>query len=379
MAKRRPAGSSELPFVALMDTMTNIVGVLTIVLVMIGISLAKAVRKVLAELPAVSIEQIQTAQTQLDQISVATDAARKQLDVVRRDPHSDAKLNAELLAELARLELAAADASVPLVDLETPRAELAKREAEFKASTAESLQLIAERKRLTDLLEKTPLVKQPARKVVRMPEARDIPSSAEIYYAYVIDNQIHLLDPISAKRRVMEEFHQQSVHFINQVIKVKRAKDRVIYDQAKIVAHFAKLNLSVRGQKISVPANPTSTQLALHIAIDPAQGGTVIADPLPPNSEWQRVCERLRSFPRGVLIFRVRPDSFATYLRAREIADALRLPCGWEIDGSTAFDVALDEFEVNRLAQPAPPPPGPPPAPPPPGQPEPPLPKRRLD
>jgi hypothetical protein len=58
MAKRRHGGESELPFVALMDTMTNVVGVLTIVLVMIGISLAKAVRKVLSELPPVTTETI---------------------------------------------------------------------------------------------------------------------------------------------------------------------------------------------------------------------------------------------------------------------------------------------------------------------------------
>lgn len=378
MAKRRPGGASELPFVALMDTMTNVVGVLTIVLVMIGISLAKAVRKVLADLPAASAEQIQTAQAQLDQAAAARDATRNQLAAIRRDPHSDAKLNAELLAELASLELAVTDKTLPLIDLDSLRAEQATREAELKAKAAEATRLAAERKRLTDLLEKTPLVRQPDRKVVRMPEARDIPAGADIYYAYVIGSQIHLLDPISAKTMVMDEFHRESLHLIQQIIKVKRAKDRVIYDQAKVVGHFAKLNLTVRGQKITVPANPTSTQLALHIAIDPAQGGVAIADPLPPNSEWQHLCERVRSLPRSVLIFRVRPDAFATYLRAREVADAMHLPCGWEIEGGTGFDVALTEFEVNRLEAPPPPPP-PQPATAPPRPPEPPPPKRRLD
>ena len=376
MAKRRSGGASELPFVALMDTMTNVVGVLTIVLVMIGISLAKAVRKVLADLPAASTEQTQSAHAQLDQATAARDAARNQLAVIRRDPHSDAKLNAELLAELASLELAVTDKTLPLIDLDSLRAEQATREAELKAKTAEATGLAAERKRLSELLEKTPLVKPPARRVVRMPETRDIPASADIYYAYVIGSQIHLLDPITAKTLVMGEFHREALHFILQIIKMKRAKERVIYDQAKVVGHFAKLNLTVRGQKITVPANPTSTQLALHIEIDPAHGGVTIGDPLAPNSEWQHLCERVRSLPRSVLIFRVRPDAFATYLRAREVADALRLPCGWEIEGGTGFDVALSEFEVNRLQAPPPPPQAPntPQRPP-----EPPPPKRRLD
>ncbi|MEZ0386098.1 MAG: hypothetical protein ACAI34_03455 [Verrucomicrobium sp.] len=59
MAKRREAHDEELPFVALMDTMTNVVGVLIIVLVMIGISLANSVRKILSELPPVTKEQLE--------------------------------------------------------------------------------------------------------------------------------------------------------------------------------------------------------------------------------------------------------------------------------------------------------------------------------
>ncbi len=45
MAKRRHAEEMEIPFVALMDTMTNVVGVLIIVLVLVGISVASAVKK----------------------------------------------------------------------------------------------------------------------------------------------------------------------------------------------------------------------------------------------------------------------------------------------------------------------------------------------
>ena len=54
---RRGHQEEELPFVALMDTMTNVVGVLVIVLVMIGIGLAKSVRKVLSDLPPVTVEE----------------------------------------------------------------------------------------------------------------------------------------------------------------------------------------------------------------------------------------------------------------------------------------------------------------------------------
>ena len=57
MARKAKPHEEELPFVALMDTMTNVVGVLIIVLVMVGIGLARSVNKILSELPPVTKEE----------------------------------------------------------------------------------------------------------------------------------------------------------------------------------------------------------------------------------------------------------------------------------------------------------------------------------
>ncbi len=375
MAKRRHDVGAELPFVALMDTMTNVVGVLTIVLVMIGISLAKAVRKVLAEIPAATVEQVQAGQARLDQLVAARDANRKKLAAAKRDPLTDEKRNSGIIAELIRLELAVKDKDIRLYDFDSLRVEQAKREAELKAKRGEVDKLIAERDRLNALLDKTPVYKPPPDKVVRMPESRDIPEGSILYYAYVIGDQVHLVDPDSAKKVIMAEFERANRNWVREIIKVKNAKDRRVYDQTKVVEHFAQVKMDVRGQKITLPYNRPWTQLGFRIEINPKQGGVTIADPLPPNSEWHRMCNLVRSFPRGVLMFRVRPDSFATYLRAREVADACRVPCGWEIEGGTTYFEIIKDFEVNRLEQPPPPPPTKEPE----GPPEPPPPKRRLD
>ena len=58
MAKRKHE-EHELPFVALMDTMTNVVGVLIIVLVMVGLSVANVVKTVLEDLPPVTPEELE--------------------------------------------------------------------------------------------------------------------------------------------------------------------------------------------------------------------------------------------------------------------------------------------------------------------------------
>ena len=66
----------------------------------------------------------------------------------------------------------------------------------------------------------------------------------------------------------MDEFEKVRSKMLKQTIKVKGGKDRKIYDQEKLVKHFAGLDLKVRGQKITVPYNRPWTRLAARIELD---------------------------------------------------------------------------------------------------------------
>jgi septal ring-binding cell division protein DamX len=83
MARKAKPHDEELPFVALMDTMTNVVGVLIIVLVMIGIGLAKSVKKVLSELPLVSEEEHVKLKEELAKIDTSHDPAEVAADTAK--------------------------------------------------------------------------------------------------------------------------------------------------------------------------------------------------------------------------------------------------------------------------------------------------------
>jgi biopolymer transport protein ExbD len=65
MSRRKGHHDEELPFVALMDTMTNVVGVLMIVFVVVALSLANAMQKILSELPNVTPEEHQEMKKKL--------------------------------------------------------------------------------------------------------------------------------------------------------------------------------------------------------------------------------------------------------------------------------------------------------------------------
>src|SRR6478752_2480135 len=116
MAKRRQSHDEELPLVDLMDTMTNVVGVLVIVLVMIGISLANSVRKVLSDLPPVTVEQLQEILKKVVDATPKEDP--KKLAEEQKRLEEKIKKAAE---DLKTLDLSSQKQSVKLMDLNEMR------------------------------------------------------------------------------------------------------------------------------------------------------------------------------------------------------------------------------------------------------------------
>lgn len=363
MAKRRHGQEAELPFVALMDTMTNVVGVLTIVLVMMGISIAHAVKKILSDLPPATAAQVAEAQAAINKTKAEIAATQKKVAALPSLPDKG-----DIDAELIKLEAQLKEKNIKLFDLPVLAKEKAAKSGDLSRQETELSNLISERDRLRALLEATPAAKPPDAKIVRIPNSRDIPEGANIYHCFVRKDQIYFVDLITAKEMVMREFEREERNLVKQKIKVPKAKDRVIYDQNKVVSFFTTKPMEVRGQKITVPVNKYGSRLAVRIDLPYGPGDASLADMENPKGRFHALAYKLSSFPKVVLLFQVNPDGFATYLKAREIADRYRIPCGWEINGNTAISSPL-EFEVNRLENP---PPGKPPTGPPP-------PKRQLD
>jgi hypothetical protein len=355
-----------------MDALTNVVAVLILVLILLQADVGKAVSRLLEDLVPATPEQVQQARDQLAKLTREHAATTALLAAKPPDP---AQLDAAK-AQLALLEKSLKESDVRLLAIDQLRQLQTKHEQALAAEQRQTAALRDEIRRLEALLATTPVPQPKKSDVVRIPNSREIPENANIYYAYVVGDRVHLVDPITAKKMVMEAFAKVRSKLLRETIKVKNGRDRKIYDQDKTVKHFAALGLKVRDQKITVPYNRTGTRLAVRIELDPEHGGVPLAELSKPRSEWHRICTLVRSYSRGVLIFRVRPDGFATYLKAREIADAVNMPCGWEISGATSHSETLDELEFNRLEDPPPPPPQPAAPAPPPG---PPPPKRSLD
>lgn len=357
---------------SLMDALTNVVAVLILILILLQVDVSNTVGKLLGELKPATPEQLETArQTHADLLS---QIARQQATLAAPAPDPEALLQAE--RDLALLEKSDQENQQRLLELNRLRQLAEKTRADADAEKRKTDTLVLEIARLEALLDQTPKPAPPPSTIVRIPNSRPIPEDANLYYCYIHGDQAHFVDTIDLKTRVMDLFDRNKRDFVHERVKVARKPDRIIYDQQKVVDFFAQQDLNIRKQTHTVPFNKPWTRLNARIEFDPKNGDASLEDMNRPKGRFHNICNLLSSYPRRVLIFKVHPNGFATYLKAREIADSYRIPSGWEIDGNTAVNIPLD-FEVNRLEQPPPPDPDAPK--PPPAPPAPPAPKRQLD
>jgi len=353
MARKKSNDEQGVSMDSLMDALTNVVAVLIVILILLQVDVTQTVEKMLNDLKPASEEDITRAKQELTQVQQQLKRQQEMLKLPEPTPKDFGRVQ----ADLSLLDDAIKKEQGALMELSKLRQEVDKQkkiEAEERKKTDV---VIAEINRIKALLDQTPIPKAPEATVVRIPNSRDIPETAEILYCYIVGDQAHFVDMPEAKKLIMAEFKSNERNLLHSIRKIPKKADQKIYDQDKIVALFAQKKLRVRNQDILVPYNKTSTRMYYRLTFDPKKGDATLADMQQERGRFHNICARVRQSSRNVLIFKVHPNGFATYIKAREIADKMNIACGWEIDGSSTLVAGLD-FDVNRLEQPAPKKPG---------------------
>ena len=169
MAKRRHDGDHELPFVALMDTMTNVVGVLIIVLVMVGISLASSVHKILSDLPPVTVEVFEKLK------KILSSKPPPDIKKIDEDQKKAEQALATAVEALKTLDLSQESQKVKFIDLDALRKQIVARKMERDAQKADHDRLQTELSKAQALLDQTPDYMPPPATVIRLPNPRPYP------------------------------------------------------------------------------------------------------------------------------------------------------------------------------------------------------------
>lgn len=162
----------ELPFVALMDTMTNVVGVLIIVMVMVGISLAAAVNKILSDLPPVTEEEHQRMVEEMKKLPPIP-ADPKELEDKQKLVEEELK---KVTDDLSKVDTTSVAAKMKFLDLDSFRKQLAEAKVKREAEKVEMDKMLTEVERLKALLDTTPVYQPLPPTIVRLPNPRPYPA-----------------------------------------------------------------------------------------------------------------------------------------------------------------------------------------------------------
>jgi hypothetical protein len=337
MSKKRHAEEQELPFVALMDTMTNVVGVLVIVMVMIGITLARAASKVLSSLPPATEAQIVEVMSRLERLRAEQAPLQAKL-AAPADVRTDPKAMERVDQELADLERQMKNRGLkPQDDAELIR-DLARKDEELVKLKADASKITEERNNLKVQLDQTPIPLTPPAKVVRIPASRPIPKNAKIEQIVVTKDGAYWVDEDALTRQFLGEF---SLAGSREAIysQMKRGNKRVtIYDAVKLKNYFEKRKLKTRGFDVTMGFEEWSRTWPV---LTLRASGAPVAD-------LGGILWRIKHKPNAVVMFRVTGDGYDHYLDAREVCDKLGIPAGWEYAFAPEAKCLINEIETNR-------------------------------
>lgn len=352
---------------ALMDTMTNVVGVLIIVLVMIGIGLARSVNKVLSELPPVTPEKHAELKKIVEDSTPKHDL--KNVEEVTATLQQEAKKADE---QLRTMDVTKDTQKVKIVDLDDLKKQLAEKQKVRDAKKTDVEKLLAELEKLKAQLDKTPVpvvVPTGPATVVKLPNPRPLPANADIMHFLIVGGRISFINDDEIEKLVEQEVRTNEATLVltretlkgpdGKPLMVKDKLGRVApqrkitYDAKKLAEHFSKARLNTRGYKLEIVPVATSPRVPVRITPTP-DGGETVEQAKRLISNFQTLLKQFKSNPKAVVWFHVYRDSIPTYLEARELVDQAGVSVGWDIYGNPFF---VQNLPPQYLVNYTPPPP----------------------
>ncbi len=350
---RKHREEDELPFVALMDTMTNVVGVLIIVLVMVGLGIATTVKRVLSELPPVTVEEFADLKKQIDE-TPKTPATPESVEKEIKEKADKLKKATE---ELSTIDLTKEKQNVKFINLDdlNKQIESAKQQRDYEKAKLDKL--FADVTQLQKSLADIPEYKAPPPKYVRIPNPRPVPANAVRENFLLAKGRVYYLNDRAFLDVVQKEFDKNRAAFLapnHPKVTSKTPPASIHHSKDRVMNYFSKAKIGDRNLQLSLLPLPNAP--VFNVQLTPVEtGGEGISDIKNPASVFQRAMRKFKSEPNKVVWLYVFKDSVETYLAAREIADVVGVPVGWQIYAQDFFSVRLPVITYEPFTPPPPP------------------------
>ena len=370
MARRRNKTSATgANMDSLLDALTNVVGILVIVLVAVQLSSQEAARR-MEEM----IAQIDPAdQERIRQAAADSESKLEEMQLALKSESEEEKINPEkLLASLqddivaaelkAKKDLRAAEAAEKAAEekklaaekmrrsLMTQLAELEDKEKEFTVAKAD---LLAK-------LENMPTLNAPPPKEVRPPTPKDVPRKTD-GKPVLSKKEILVVGGKVIPKVIPEEFKTQVKNYVNMIVsqsKIQAEEGRYITDEKKakkLIDDFNKNPLENEFFEIKLVREKNSVEVELipkeNCGENPEQAVKGI---------FRKIFGDSRLTKQWYLSYLVEPDSFETYMAMRKVTDRYGYFAGWTIINPGAERTQQFSAGYNVGGKPPPRKPGPP-------------------
>jgi len=332
---RRPAEDEDGGLDSLLDTLSNVVGILVIVLIVVQLSMGQTVKRI------VNSERVDPALVEQARQELA--ATERQQAQLAREIEAQGFSPQQVEQALARLRAQLADAQADLRHIEAARAEAARQaRAQAEAARAKAQQQLetfqqeqtrleqqlAQRQdelaRLDLQLKSVPLPQLPPAKVVTLPDPRPAPKGAQPVTILCWGGKVLAADLEDLRDRAQKRFAY--------VVTSKRLDRNPAagLDAAAVCAEFQKVPLRdpmFEIELVAVGVNP-------YLKLVPKAGAGESAEQLQRStSDYYRRLRQIAHW-RGYVRFIVWGDSFETYVVARRVADEAGVLAGWQFVGT---------------------------------------------
>lgn len=342
MGRRNKSGGNGASLDSLLDTMTNVVGILVIVLIVTQLGVGEAVDRITAELQKderYTPEKVEEAKQKISQAKQDREQVEKELELLLAQIQSmgDGKTDRGQLSDFDGQISFARDqldkilkTRVGELAAHNKQAEDARKEAEEfkKKEDALNAQFKAAEDRLASLkamLTDTPKRTVLAAKVINLPNPRTAPEGAKPAYVICRDNKVYPWnrDQLRKEAQTRAEF-----------LVVKRnlaANPKTGIDPKKLIPMFDKLRINDNWFLLKLRANGRQPRI---IYERKAKAGFTIEEVENRRGPFQRDLQTLDPTKQYVR-FIVYTNSYETYLAARAVVTSKGLMVGWDITTGT--------------------------------------------
>ncbi|MBI1368376.1 MAG: hypothetical protein GC162_06945 [Planctomycetes bacterium] len=336
---------------SLLDTMTNVVGILVILLAVTQLGVGDAVKRIVSTRGVsasaslnVTLEKLDIAEKDADSLRALLDQLREQWrDVGRRVANDQADLQqiTQLIEALKKELSMKPDAKIDAAEVKKIIDDRGKHahDLESKISSAQ-----AELAKLKAILDTTPQMQVPAPKIITLPNPRPAPPEATPILFICREGRILPVD--------MTQLELVAQTGVQQAGGTPNAKGEIDCDA--VVNYFETHALGDKYFRVRIKIHNYTPYMILDRKPD---AGETVEQLSAPQSDYQqavRAANKTTQYAR----YLVWPDSFETYIAARAIAADADMMAGWEpMTLNSEWSVRLEGNIKCKGRPPEPPPP----------------------